>query len=731
VALLAFSTLTVWAALASPCLATGDYGPSGFFPQGQQRLAASPEFYWKRELHRFAKEFSPPEKFRALPTSDSPHAMDENPRARLAKSTSDADVEDFARAIREGRIKPPNPDEATRLHAAARAAIAAPSEATPDLPTGEFPSEFADYHRGAMAYALGQASWAKAREAWKSLLARPAGERRDRSVWAAFMLGKLAMKSGDYPTAIEWFRKTRELAREGFADSMGMAADSYGWEGRCEWKLDHPDKAAKLFLTQFALGDESAIVSLKALIPDRSPTEGMLNYGPEPDDVAAWSAQQKAEAEQKALAGLNAAAADPLLRRLVTAHILATEAGWTGGDGSSTQLRCTRWLQAVQAAKPSSIEDAEYLGWVAYTAGNYGEAARWLSLAKPDSPAACWLRAKLELRDGRLEESAKSMGAAWRAIIASDPGFADFEGTSGGGTFSFPAAASGEYGLLSLARGDFVQSLDILLKGGLWDDAAFVAERILTTKELKDTVDALDASSEQAIALRWLLGRRLVRDGDLAGAAAYFKPSEQKILALYTDALAKAKNPAIPKIERARAWFEAGWWARFDGMELMGSEVSPDGFVTGGDFPDPDIAKQRLSGVYETEAWVDNQYRTEKTPMVLKPNAEEIRRLEKNRIRPDLRFHYRTIAATHALEAAKLLDDNTPELADVLNSAGQWVKTSDEKTANNLYTLLKKRCSRTLLGQAALAKHWFVNQQGPWSSTLQSTRDALHKELEP
>src|SRR6478735_5961078 len=73
------------------------------------------------------------------------------------------------------------------------------------------------------------------------------------------LLGRLALKEGD-PKAADWFQKTRALAREGFADSLGMAADSYGWEGRSEWKQEHPGKAAALFLRQLALGDESAIV---------------------------------------------------------------------------------------------------------------------------------------------------------------------------------------------------------------------------------------------------------------------------------------------------------------------------------------------------------------------------------------------------------------------------------------------------------------------------------------
>src|SRR5439155_13513045 len=125
-----------------------------------------------------------------------------------------------------------------------------------------------DYHRGAFAYRRGQEHWGEARQVWEELLKRPEQDRHYRTVWAAFMLGKLALKSQD-PEAVKWFQRTRELARAGFSDSLGMAADSYGGEGRSEWKQEHPAQAAALFLTQLALGDERAIVSLKALVPER------------------------------------------------------------------------------------------------------------------------------------------------------------------------------------------------------------------------------------------------------------------------------------------------------------------------------------------------------------------------------------------------------------------------------------------------------------------------------
>ena len=47
----------------------------------------------------------------------------------------------------------------------------------------------------------------------------------------------------------------------------------------------------------------------------------------------------------------------------------------------------------------------------------------------------------------------------------------------------------GELGVLSLSRGDFSQALDALLRANFWEDAAYVAERVLTVDELKAYVD--------------------------------------------------------------------------------------------------------------------------------------------------------------------------------------------------------------------------------------------------
>ena len=119
----------------------------------------------------------------------------------------------------------------------------------------------------------------------------------------------------------------------------------------------------------------------------------MLNYGPELDQRQGWNEEQKKAEEQKTLLSLKTAAEDPLLRRLVTAHILATESSVALSEegpssGSAGTNRCSRWLSVIKDAHLDQIEDAEYLGWVAYTDGKYQDAARWLELAKKDTPAA-------------------------------------------------------------------------------------------------------------------------------------------------------------------------------------------------------------------------------------------------------------------------------------------------------------------------------------------------------
>ena len=209
------------------------------------------------------------------------------------------------------------------------------------------------------------------------------------------------------------------------------------------------------------------------------------------------------------MAALERAAEDPLLRRLVTAHILAT--GSTGTyfseEGDSAQARARRWLQMIKAAKLERVEDAEYLGWVAYMRGDYTDAAHWLKLSGGTTPAALWLKAKLERRDGQLNEAVKAMADAWK-ILRDTRAYTRWAGTSqvsdysesGRFSWSLSQEARGDFAALHLQRADFVQALDIFFKGNLWDDAAYVAESVLTITNLSATLTSFPP--------RWLRRRR-------------------------------------------------------------------------------------------------------------------------------------------------------------------------------------------------------------------------------
>jgi len=738
VARIALLILTL-ACCAGGAHATGFYGPTVYLDEGGKNVDASPEFYWELEVKRLAREFHRAEKL-VVPKRKETQA-DGDPRAIRSQDTAEADLKDFADALQAREVKPADPTKATAQHEAARALIAQTNSTTTATLPDEFSSEFADYHRGAFAFRRGQEHWVEARQAWEDLLKRPEQDRHYRTVWATFMIGKIALKLGD-PAAVEWFQRTRQLAGAGFADSLGMAADSYGWEGRSEWKQEHPAKAAPLFLTQLALGDKSAIVSLKALIPDREPIEGMLNYGAEPEERRKRDDQQKREQEEKEISKLKEAAQDPLLRRLVTVHILAT-AAWPNiydGDNAAAK-RCSRWLTVIKEANLGQVEDAEYLGWTAYNTGDYKNAAHWLELSKGDTPAAYWLRAKLQRRAGKLFDAAQSMAKAWQTVRdpTSYTGWSaaptPVEDESGGyperGGWTFEQSASGDLGGLHLARGDFVQALDILLKGKLWEDAAYVAERALTTNELKAYVDAQQsaASGDDLAKLRYLLGRRLVREDRYAEAGRYLCPPYDKILEKYVKALHDGADNKLPKLDRARALFTAAWLARYDGMELMGTEGAPDGFAESGNFEIPDLAQQRQTGTYKEVRWTDKGQEEHTMPVILRPSKQERERLAQNKIIPDVRFHYRIIAGAIAIKAAALLPNDSEELADVVNRAGLWVKDRDEKLGNRYFQIIERRCAKTGIGGAAIAKHWFVDQTGPWSSAQREALETLHTEL--
>lgn len=794
--------LTVVASIAalgilapSPAPATGNWNSINLLVDHQFAAIASPEFWLELELKELARNYAVREKF--VPSL----------------ATADADLASFEAAVEAGKV---NAADIEGLRAQLKAARAAILELQPDAgdEAGDDPDgaekpvkeikairnadqplpteEFALYQRGAEAYHA--AHYEQAQAAWKALLALPEANRRYRSVWASYMLGRseIAAMGDGRPMAVarSYFQKTRELAAQGFHDPQGLAAASYGWEAYT-WKGRNPqpgsrEKAIELYLRQLATGDNGAFASIKSVIRQRyfsehdddpDPANPQAQAGPSPED---WAA----------------AANSSLLRQVITRWHLAMGADvhyayYDDGEAGRDNHPAAKWLALLEQAGPEAkAEEADRLGWLAYRNGAYDQAQRWLKLVAAESRLSLWLTAKLALRAGDIAKADAALATAQALFTA--PERLELSGNE----MRVPlpkAAATADRAVVLLGEAKFPEALTEFLNAGCWQDAAYVAERVLTLQELQAYVaknyphpakqeessvsrdvlarvvripageqrpDEADARSEDdptrgrfdwgprsilegavahegmdprdpkyrdAVAwrLRWLLGRRMVREDQEAASRPFLPRDVQPVLDAYINALASAKNKNLSKTQQAKGWWTAAWIARHAGLELTGTELYPDGAWDGGIFESADVHAVRRAGAEFDFDLPENENADATTPRKLTkkikfgvaPSAEEKRRLEKNALPWEYRFQYRWLAAALAKKAAALLKDGTEEKADVLNHAGSWMFSRDVKAEEWFFFAIKRTCPNTKIGKAVLKTKHTTPMPGPWSGT--------------
>ncbi len=566
--------------------------------------------------------------------------------------------------------------------------VQAKSGRQPAAPARGLPPEFFEYQEGALAYH--DLRLDAAVRAWTRLLGRPAADRHYRSTWAAFMLGKAHLRTSP-DASVSWFRRTRELAGEGFADRLGLAVSSLGWEAWAENAQGNADRALVLYSEQAKAGDPSGLVSLRLLCP-------------------------------RVLAGgsktLARAARNPEARAILTAFLVSHPSEHAGD-----------WQAALEEAGVTGAAGADRLAWAAYLAGNFEGAAAWLGQLDPavrPSPIAQWVRARLLLRDGKLDEARKLLDEAARGLpsLGLDMEGAFYISWETAEIQPAPQRAEGEAAAIQVSQAsqgdDFAGALDKFLKAGYWIDAAYLAERVLSTQELTAYIDANwpagaaagyrplppdgddwepllvggytePARNRLASEIRELLGRRLAREGRLDEAAAYLPAWLQPSLKALAVHLAAGRDRQRPAAERGRELFQAACVLRGQGMAVTGTEVEPDWSVVDGEY---DLAN------YEPhrEDRLANR--------ILPVTADEHARLERNRLRPWRRFHYRQRAADLAWEAARLLPAGD-EKAAVLATAGSWIAGREPRDADRFYKELVRCCGDTDLGREADQRHWF------------------------
>lgn len=645
------------------------------------------------------------------------------------QQTADADAADLQKALGKDGMPPEKRAEIVTRHAELRKLLhdfalntanaghpengmetpaPAPIPAGTAAPAG-LPGEIADYLQGAIAYHQGRLPDATA--AWQRLLHRPAAERRLRSTWAAFMLGKVALK-GDRKDAVHWFQSTREMAAHGFEDSLGLAAASLGWEARAERDLGHFDRALALYARQARSGDTTALSSLQFVCRQA------FQKGPDALNPIARSADAR----------------DVMTAFLVSDHHGPWELSYADPDADAAAKAkpavapdAAAWLKAIKVAMIKDVSGAERLAWAAYQGGDFAAAQEWVQRAPADAtaaPMARWVRAKLLLRDGKVAEAQKLLDEVARTLPSPTPEDLErYDPSQDAGKVATPALAHGENGALLLTQGHYTEALEHFLHGGFWMEGAYISERLLTVDELKKFVDAgwpervtsdrvadpnrepgdtesiglyaagVDAPDLPKLThtLRYLLGRRLVRSGRLGDARPYMPADVLPYLEALDKALREGHDTARPADQRARSLFQAACITRKKGMEIAGTENEPDWLALyGGNYELPtfpeDVAKR-----------ADNS--------VLKPAADEKERAGKSRVEPEKRFHYRYRAADLTREAAALLPDGAEDKARMLSTGGGWLKARDPEAAEPFLKALVSCCATTKLGKQAQRTH--------------------------
>jgi hypothetical protein len=611
----------------------------------------------------------------------------------------------------------------------------APPQITPGLPP-----EFADYFRGAVAWHENKIE--DARAAWMGLLKRPSQERLFKSTWAAFMIGK-SWEETNHVRAIHFFQEVRRMATNGLADSLGLAASSLGYEARMHWREGRLAQAFDLYLEQVATGDDTAPISLQ---------------------VCSYAALQRGSSALRLLA------VHPRAQRVVTAYVIA--GGWEERpidvDGAAKErliklLEATQarlkfvpvpthhlerpvmlWLEAVEKAGVKDVASAERLALAAYQAGEFGLCQRWLARAS-NAPVAFWLRAKLLLRAGDVNGAAAILARLAQLFpVEAAPDIRTNAPLLGNlyvdqiehEDIPGPRQLLGELGLCRLARREYVEALDALLRAKFWADAAYVAERVLTLDELKTYVDRHWASvpavslpppekresasgifaplpgeelnssgrprwshtdllysdevspapHEYPVLIRYLLGRRLARAHRWAEARPYFPKQWLGKFEELVRALNNAQNPRLAKPQRAQAFLTAAKLTREEGIELIGTEVEPDWRMHGGNFQEGPSVADRLPGT---------------NLLYLGASPDELQRAQAHRPEPNLRYHYRHTAAMLAWEAAQLMPDSSPERSKALSLGRSWLQSIGSPEADKFYKALVRRPRKTEVGAAA------------------------------
>lgn len=512
----------------------------------------------------------------------------------------------------------------------------------------------------------------RAIQRFEAVLSLPAAERKPRATWAAYSLGESYLNfklDGRHAKAYEYYALVRKLTKEGNPDPLDLGVASIGQQAFLKLQAGDSVNAVQLYLEQ---GDVSSLRLVARLLVSR------------PD---------KFQSEIKARP----------VRRLLMAYAFAY------GQRTPYAGKQAPWLAPLVTSLIASdirdIENMDRLAAISYEVGNYQHAAQLAG--KSETPLAHWVKSKLARRNGDTTLAADHIVRATtdgRALQKSLPE-------------KQVEALTIERALVLVSRGLPAEAIIATYASGArqWPDTAYIAERLLTTAELRAFVDRISASSpmkaqaqvrsndsagpvdnqhwttgqlvarfgyrstgsdpndveslNQLRQLRNLLARRLMRESRHGSALQYFTASDTQTIEhakAYAEAFRRS-GQAIGRAARAEALFKAGALARKHGMEILGYELAPDFHYAKGNYG--------ADYVFLKDGDGPSSLIYSKVNM----SPEEVARFNATSPSIDKRYHYRYLAVKHGRDAAALVAPRSQAYRAILCHTAAWARGSELK----------------------------------------------------
>lgn len=516
----------------------------------------------------------------------------------------------------------------------------------------KIPLEFKLYRDGVHEMLTAQGPATESVVSWKKLLALPESERKKRTTWTLFMMGAIQTDSS---LAIDYLRKVRLAVHDGFSDPLNLGAGTYRIQNQRA---------------------ESAVSELLGRIGLAYAGHPMGDYEVARIRALTWKTLENLNdlsiADRRDLL-------DPYNLRVINGVLL-------NEFGRKNEIRIKsieKYFEFLQSMRMDSIAGIDELAWGAYTNGYYDLADKWIKKADENVELTWMLKSRLAHRKGQF---AIGFDYADKAI----------EMYQKQNQYSPLIKVNGDLRLLSVAPdlvvyftgqtawtafnlNQYRKAFHYFLMGRHWVDLSFIGERFLTTEELIKEYKDLDSTGTVNIELRiWLsniIARRLMREGAVEEAIAFFGYKEKPMAEKYLSILRLLKDQKDSE-SLAHLKFQLAEYLRSNGMELFGLETEPDWRIWDGNFTGP-----KLSEILK----------------LAKPKSFEY---------CQNRFHYRYQAAELAMTAAYRSKDSVFQCT-ALGTAGRWVHLQQPDLGRQIKSKALKLCSKNSKAYQAFVSMWW------------------------